>query len=566
MKYSVLALYFICSCTTLQVNKNPLVHLPNGSIFGLQSTTLHGKTYYVFEKVPYAAPPIGKLRFQKPQPSLSWNGTLNCTYLDVMCYQLNPVSDLKLSEDCLYLNIYTPQVPSENANISLPVMFYIHGGGFVDGYGGMYGPDFFMHEDVILVTINYRLGPFGFLSTQDGVIPGNNGLKDQQLSLQWVHRHISLFGGDPHKVTVFGHSAGSASVGYHLLNPKSQGLFWAAICQSGSPLGPWAYQRWPRKAAFKLASILNNTVVTNSSEELLNFLQGVTGEEIYEAGKIYNNYIFNGSSEDVPSLEGMNWAPTLEIDGKDAFISKKMYGLIESGEVITVPLLMGFTTEENLNFHLDKQEVKKTMQMYDDDLANLVPVDMEIEDMSLRKEMGRLIRNMYTGGAPFSKRLGTGIKFSSDNDMTRPIMKQAELLSKYSKVYFYVFSFHSRSGMYHVSYDGAEKVGHGEELLYLFCLRIYDKCDFSGRPKSDQVTRKRLVKVWSDFAKFRNPSPQISDLLQNISWPQLTVREDTFPYVDIGENITIKNYPNKDLYIKWNKLYDSLNRDDLFTY
>ncbi|RZB39730.1 COesterase and/or Abhydrolase 3 domain containing protein, partial [Asbolus verrucosus] len=112
-------------------------------------------------------------------------------------------------------------LPSEDPKVSFPVLFYIHGGGFIDGSSPSFQTDLFINNDIVVASINYRVGVFGFLSTQDEVVPGNNGLKDQLLALQWVHDNIKLFGGDPEKITIYGQSAGSASCAYHLLNQQS---------------------------------------------------------------------------------------------------------------------------------------------------------------------------------------------------------------------------------------------------------------------------------------------------------------------------------------------------------
>lgn len=152
--------------------------------------------------------------------------------------------------------------------------------------------EWIINENVIYVTLNYRLGPFGFLSTQDEVIPGNNGLKDQQLAIKWVHDNIHLFGGDPEKIVISGQSAGSASCGYQLLNQANKGLFRGAILESGSPLSPWAFQRNAREIAFTTASFLNDTVAsTNNSQSLLEYLQYVDGKAIDEASDKYYNLV-----------------------------------------------------------------------------------------------------------------------------------------------------------------------------------------------------------------------------------------------------------------------------------
>ena len=132
-------------------------------------------------------------------------------------------------------------------------MVWIHGGAFVDGSGLEYGPDFFMDEDVILVTLNYRLGVLGFLNTEDGHMPANNGLKDMILALKWVRRNIASFGGNPDRVTIFGQSAGGAAVNHLMLSPTAKGLFHGVIAQSGSSFVPWSLTLHPRESAMELA-------------------------------------------------------------------------------------------------------------------------------------------------------------------------------------------------------------------------------------------------------------------------------------------------------------------------
>jgi len=160
-----------------------------------------------------------------------------------ICLQRDPFRRdmiIEGSEDCLYINVYTPERPRING--SLPVMVWFHGGGWQCGSGisSFYGPDFLLDHDIVLISANFRLGPLGFLSTETLDCPGNNGLKDQLEVLRWVRENIASFGGDPNSVTVFGESAGGASVTYHMLSEKSRGLLHRGIAQSGTYFNPWA--------------------------------------------------------------------------------------------------------------------------------------------------------------------------------------------------------------------------------------------------------------------------------------------------------------------------------------
>jgi para-nitrobenzyl esterase len=190
----------------------------------------------MFAGIPYAAPPVGPLRWQPPGPAAAWQGVRDATRLGPRCLQ-DPVGDLErgrqTDEDCLTLNVWTPPMNDQHR----PVMVWIHGGSFINGSGGIYDARWLASRgDIIVVTVNYRLGALGFLAHPALGPPGavgNYGLADQQAALRWVRDNIAEFGGDPEKVTIAGESAGAISVCDHLVAPDSAGLFRAAIIQSG---------------------------------------------------------------------------------------------------------------------------------------------------------------------------------------------------------------------------------------------------------------------------------------------------------------------------------------------
>jgi para-nitrobenzyl esterase len=191
--------------------------------------------------VPYAAPPVGALRWAAPRPATPWTGVRPATSYGGRCAQLSSGNGPRVdNEDCLYLNVYTPPDLSRGADGRLPVLFMIHGGGLTTGAGDQHDGSLIVTTDhIIVVSINYRLGPLGFLDipglgTSARTADGNYGLLDQEAALQWVHRDIAAFGGDPSKVTIDGESAGGWSVCTLLSSPPARGLFRGAIMQSGS--------------------------------------------------------------------------------------------------------------------------------------------------------------------------------------------------------------------------------------------------------------------------------------------------------------------------------------------
>jgi len=208
-------------------------------------TGASGKTtgVQVYKGIPYAAPPVGDLRWRAPQPIAAWQGVRKANEFGSICMQAAaPGSTANMSEDCLYLNVFTA---AQRTGEQRPVMVWLHPGGYNSGSGSQPGYDgeSFARKGVVIVTLNYRLGAFGFFShpqlTQEGQgrWAANQAFLDQIAALQWVQRNIAAFGGDPRKVTVFGNSAGGTSISNLVASPTTRGLFVRAISQSGAWLG-----------------------------------------------------------------------------------------------------------------------------------------------------------------------------------------------------------------------------------------------------------------------------------------------------------------------------------------
>jgi para-nitrobenzyl esterase len=203
-----------------------------------------------FKGIPFAAPPVGKLRWQAPQAAAKWKGTRKADHFAARCMQLPLFSDMVfrsdgVSEDCLYLNVWTP---AKSAKEKLPVLVYFYGGGFAAGDGSepRYDGESMAAKGIVTLTVNYRLNVFGFMAHPElskespHHASGNYGLMDQATALQWVKKNIAAFGGDPARVTIAGESAGSFSVSAQMINPQAKGLIAGAIGESGSLLGHMA--------------------------------------------------------------------------------------------------------------------------------------------------------------------------------------------------------------------------------------------------------------------------------------------------------------------------------------
>nr|XP_033772524.1 cholinesterase-like [Geotrypetes seraphini] len=268
-----------------------LVDTKQGRVRGLKLPA-HSGSVSAFLGIPYGEPPTGALRFQKAEPRKPWDGVLDATKYGHSCHQLKDTNypgfvgsemwnvNTEVSEDCLYLNVWVPSPRPEAA----AVMVWIHGGGFVAGtssldiYDGRYMTE---AENVILMSFNYRVGPLGFLALPGSQgIQGNAGLHDQRLALQWVHENIGQFGGNPDSVTIFGESAGGASVNLHVLSPMSHPFFTRAIMGSGSANAKWVIrtQDVARSKALALADLL--ACPTTNDIEIITCLQSKDPQEI----------------------------------------------------------------------------------------------------------------------------------------------------------------------------------------------------------------------------------------------------------------------------------------------
>jgi para-nitrobenzyl esterase len=295
-----------------------------------------------FLGIPYAKPPVGALRWQSPQPPDKWTSPRDATQFGKRCAQLaSPVLQNAASsdEDCLYLNVWTPS-PAPSA--SLPVMVWIHGGGNVNGSAsepvpfantGVFYSGQFLAEShaVVVVSMNYRLGVFGFfahaaLTADPDGRSGNQGLQDQQMALQWVHDNIARFGGDPGNVTIFGESAGSLDVCLHVAAPTSAGLFQRAIGESGGCTTLQTTKAEAETAAAKLATDLGC-----AGGDVIGCLRGKPVSEIM-------------ASADVAAGIGFD----VDVDGW--FLPDQPRAIYDAGNISDVPYLLGSNTDEGTLF------------------------------------------------------------------------------------------------------------------------------------------------------------------------------------------------------------------------
>nr|XP_023022447.1 esterase FE4-like [Leptinotarsa decemlineata] len=743
----IASLFFIVSTRTETEDENVIVRLAKGAIKGRSRTSANGSIYYSFQDIPYAAPPIGKNRFQVPKSPEAWEGILDATDNTKACIGAIPDNNTSLNinqtEDCLYLNVYTPVnayrrnkstvgaidqlikhvleilenkqqtlglffdlskafdlvdhdillhklqfygirgpalnwvrsyltgrnqlvcvnginsvskcivrgVPqgsvlgpllflvfindfpkfcsiasiiiifADDTNIlvsaetmsevivnadevtdqieewcstnglllnsaksqmlnfvtknitidksylvrlnnetlhqinfisSLPVFIFIHGGAFITGYGGyyIYGPKHIMDHNIVVVTLNYRLGVFGFLATSDGVIPGNLGLKDQHFAMKWVQENIHIFGGDPNKVTIGGQSAGAISSSYHMISKKSGGLFQNVILQSGAAINTIGFQENPDKYAFKLGNILNNSLDVMDSKNLLALLMNTTTDEILAAAA---QIPFDGNVDYVV-LKELIWCPIIESSNlPDAYISEPMYDNLQNGEFKNVSILIGFTDEEALSF-LPGIPLEEIAQLFDSDPSLMVNDKLHL-DAHNRSIVGNEIWKLYTENTPFARDLGALVRFASDSLITRGVIRHADITSRYVPTYLYQYSY--GGDRQKKKFPDTGNVGHSYEMVY-----IWDVTGFPDVTEFDNVMRQRTLKLWTNFIKYQNPTPEDDSLLQHMIWPKL--EPDTSIYLNINNTFSFGSNPRK--YNEVKNIFDEYITSPLATY
>ncbi|XP_053305784.1 fatty acyl-CoA hydrolase precursor, medium chain-like [Spea bombifrons] len=346
MGFLIQAIFLCCltldSFVTGQEDAQPTVTTKYGTLQGkrvsVKETT---QEVTAFLGVPFAKPPVGELRFAPPQPPQAWSNVRDATKAPPMCIQnkhwmemMSALFPVKIelppiSEDCLYLNIYTPAKSTSPEDSKLPVMVSIHGGVLLFG-GTPFSPGSALsaYGNVVVVSIQYRLGVMGFLRVEndgDTEIPGNLGFLDQLEALKWVNQNIADFGGDPQSVTIFGESAGGASVAAHVLSPLSKGLFHKAIAQSGVALIPHLVATTPEQEAN------SRKIVANASgcalETLATCLKGKSEAELISM---------------TAALPSMSICAT--VDG--VFLPKTPLELLANKEINDVPFLVGNNQQE----------------------------------------------------------------------------------------------------------------------------------------------------------------------------------------------------------------------------
>lgn len=537
-----------------------IVRVTQGSLRGQKVKTEAGATYYSFHAIPYAKPPVGRLRFKAPQPAEPWEGIRDALKEGDVAPQTGVFQYKSYSgvEDCLFINVFTPKLPVSTTDVLKPVMVYIHGGAFCLGSGNsqMHGPSLMMNTgEVVLVTMNYRLGALGFLSTGDKVVPGNNGLKDQVLALRWVQQNIAQFGGDPDNVTIGGVSAGGASVHLQVVSPMSKGLFHQAIAQSGSAFCPWAAEdpAIARSKAFRLGEAMG--CKTSDSKELVEFLMKVPAQQLTEGiEKVLN--------EEEKHPLSFFFQPVIEKEKHkdEVFLPDKPIDLIRNGKFNKVPLIIGVTSREGKLIMPDLVEHTSWYNSLTDDWEPLLSVNLKLPKGTEQiKETAHKIQEFYFGDKAVSKETWPQL-IDVYGDILFNVWAYRTAKEQQSKssapVYLYQLSHEQKaahflpSGITDISIPGAP---HGADLGYLFETSFITD-PFPHLDDEYMNVSSKLLKMWINFSKTGNPTPEPDSLLE-VTWSPVTKTE--LNYLNIDRELTMHKDLMKENMDFWDKILAS---------
>ena len=399
----------------------------------------------MFKGIPYAAPPVGDLRWQSPQPAKDWKGVRGATKFAARCMQQPIFSDMVfrsdgMSEDCLYLNVWTP---ANKKGEKLPVLVYFYGGGFVAGDGSepRYDGESLAAKGIVVVTLSYRLGVYGFMAhpelTKDSPnhASGNYGLLDQSAAIRWAKENIAAFGGDPNKITIGGESAGSFSVSAQMASPLSKDLISGAIGESGSVLAAKSGLRFAlleegEKKGTEFAKSLN----ANSLKEL----KSLTTEQIQEATK-----------------SPWKWQFPMTVDGY--FFAESPIKTYEDGKQAKIPLLAGWNSEES-NWRAVMGNLELTPENYEKAIRERVG-----------ERTGELLK-LYPANSP-EQLLQSATDLAGDQFISYSTWKWVDLHSRTSgKPVFRYYYAHPRPKMREAKDDSNTPKGavHSAEIEYAF--------------------------------------------------------------------------------------------------
>ncbi|MBN1189825.1 MAG: carboxylesterase family protein [Dehalococcoidales bacterium] len=477
--------------------RSTIVKTQQGQVEGFQKDGL-----FKFYGIPFAQPPVGELRWRAPRPAKPWKDVKKAVAFSPIAYQISRIEasndadkDLIQSEDCLYVNIWTPSI---DAGAKMPVMAWIHGGGYLNGSGSLYEYDGseLAKRGVVVVGLNYRLGPLGFLAHDESASEnerdacGNYGIMDQIAALEWVKSNISNFGGNPENVTIFGESAGAMSVGLLSGSPRAAGLFHRAICESGGML------YFPREITRKQALAYTREFQKACRAQNFNDMRSLMPEEIIKIARQVS------ANDEMPRVA--RFTPIIDnniIKDQDTTLSERA----------KIPLIIGSNRHEATWF----------MQM-------MPPITRSNYREILQRNFGekamQMLKSFSINSDAEAKK--AFIAIYTCNLFTLHVHELAAELSRLNgEVYVYRFDRVAPKNQ-----KNGFGVGHGEEIAY-----VLGHVDVEGYMETDKMVSEITMKYWTQFARTGNPNP-----VGLPKWPKYIQGKNEF--LIIGDEVSVGNY------------------------
>ncbi|KAF7265954.1 hypothetical protein GWI33_020693 [Rhynchophorus ferrugineus] len=532
MSFSSLVVVFVL--LSKWVHSEPTVKISQGTLRGTYGYDMDGNKFHKFLGIPYAKPPVKAFRFRNPEFPEPWDGILNATTDRKPCPQKGSGS-----EDCLYLNLFTRTLPSASTKPK-PVIVYIYGGGFMSGSSNHLerGPEFLLSQDIVLVSFTYRLGLLGLIRFKNARlnVTGNMSFKDQVMALRWVQRNIEAFNGDPKQVTLFGDSSGSASVHYHVLSPLARGLFSKAIMLSGSALTGWGDVQDINPVA--IAQLLNSSI--NNELEAYRFFMESPASVIVS---LQDSLALLRTTEDNLGNLGL----VLERQSPSAFMYKRPIDIIRSGNYTQGPLLIGYESREGILFNYFLKVENRTIQAKD-----FLQPKVDFRNEKIRQYYVKRIQDLYFSGPNLEDNI---ISVMSDSYFVVGLIGTAQnhALTSNHPVYLYKSTLDTSvnyiKNLFKITNPGCS---HGDDLGYIFNTNVSPEI----RPGSvEDISRRRLVKMLANFAKYGNPTPSIDDV--GIVWPPITSNKLNTLNIDVNYSLLVN--PEYNRMLLWRDMFNESN-------
>lgn len=551
--------FYILISLILHTNSDTIeVKVKQGTVVGTREATVFDRRlYYAFYAVPYARPPVGRRRFKDPEPSKKWKYPYDASLeYHGACAQSHIVHKQSLYgvEDCLHMNIYTPHLPTQGKNFSTAVIVWIHGHAFTSSFSHIYGPDFLIENDVLVISVTHRLGAFGFLKLNETDTNANMGLKDIVMALKWIKRNVKQFGGDKTKITVMGSGSAGSFVSL-LLMTKFRKLFSKMILQSGGMFSPSIFQSD------------NDLETTRLREQLKKFvpddLMRASAKDIIKASQsIY-------SSKDIINLQKplVPFSPVIEEKSNTSVITRKPDEFFKNIEDMNsrIPIMIGFNSQESISEVVPFLHNPHYLKSFTSFFKFMVPFTNGCKynfASKTYKEIADKIKHKYFSDETSDKSVENLLKYATDL-RKYPIYRfiKTHLKAKNSRLFVYKFNYVGTFNAVKATSTAGVKIkvkgaAHGDEICYLLkCEPLWENYVkvANDTNNADRLFMKKLSRMWANFAKAGDPTP-LSDK-DDLTWLPMTLKDSHILHIGMINKLTSPTAEEK-MYAFWNEIYN----------